>query len=79
MSKVKRLRQKQLQAACDRFNSKVAVGDLVLVRLDCVDEPFRTRTKSQAMLLGSHTPVVWLENVSGAYLLDRVTPLGGDE
>lgn len=73
----KRQTLKKLQAACDKFNSKVTVGAEVFVKLDGVDEPFRTRTKSPAQLLSGHTPVVWLENVSGCYLLDRVTPIGG--
>tara|TARA_R110000868_G_scaffold266863_3_gene526155 strand:- start:419 stop:775 length:357 start_codon:yes stop_codon:yes gene_type:complete len=73
MSVVKRPNIKKLQAACDRFNSQVAVGDSVLVKLDGVDEPFQTKTRSAAQVLSGHSAVIWLENVSGCYLLDRVT------
>lgn len=32
----------------------------------------RTTTRSNAQMLGGHSAVIWLEGVSGAYLLDRV-------
>ena len=72
MPGVKRPNVKKLQAECDRFNAKVKVGDEVFVKLDGVDEPFRTRTKSVAQILSGHTAVIWMEDVSGCYLLDRV-------
>lgn len=71
--KPKRKTLKQLQAECDRFNAKFPVGSEVFVKLDGVEEPFRTVTKSNAQVLGAHSAVIWLENVSGAYLLDRVS------
>jgi hypothetical protein len=73
MPATKRPSVKQLQKQCDRFNAKVNVGDEVFIKLDAVDEPFRTRTKSTAQILSGHSAVIWLENVSGCYLLDRVT------
>ncbi len=30
--------------------------------------------RSDAQVLSGHSAVIWLENVSGCYLLDRVTP-----
>ena len=63
---------KQMQAACDKFNTANPVGSEVYVKLNGVDEPFRTKTKSVAQILSGHSPVIWLENVSGCYLLDRV-------
>jgi len=63
---------KKLQKECDTFNSSVSVGDEVFVKLDGVDEPFRTRTKSEAQILSGHSAVIWLVGVSGCYLLDRV-------
>jgi hypothetical protein len=75
MPAVKRLSVKKLQAACDRFNATCAVGDAVFVKLDGVDVPFQTRTKSVAQILSGHSAVIWLENVSGCYLLDRVTKI----
>ena len=65
---------KKLQAECDKFNAKTKVGADVFVKLDGVDEPFRTKTRSDAQVLSGHSAVIWLENVSGCYLLDRVTP-----
>ena len=68
----KRPSVKRLQAACDKFNASVEVGDEVFVKLDGVEEPFRTRTKSVAQILSGHSSVIWLHGVSGCYLLDRV-------
>lgn len=64
---------KKMQAECDAFNAKHPVGSDVVVRLDGVDEPFITRTRSEAQILSGHSAVIWLENVSGCYLLDRVS------
>jgi len=64
---------KKLQAECDSFNSKHSIGAWVYVKLDCVDKPFHTRTRSDAQILSGHSAVIWLDNVSGCYLLDRVT------
>ncbi len=75
--RVKRLSEKKLQQLCDRFNSKVSVGAEVFVKLDGVEEPFKTRTKSEAYVMGGHSAVIFLWNVSGCYLLDRVTPVNG--
>lgn len=63
---------KKLQGECDKFNDDVKVGDEVFVKLDGVDEPFKTRTKSEAQILSGHSAVIWLVGVSGCYLLDRV-------
>jgi hypothetical protein len=65
----------KLQAACDAFNAKCPVGGKVKVKLDGVDEPFETVTKSEAQILSGHSAVIWMENVSGCYLLDRVTAI----
>ncbi len=64
-----------LQRECDAFNARHAVGQPVTVRMDCgltVD----TVTRSPAQILSGHTAVIWLENISGCYLLDRVTARG---
>lgn len=66
---------KKMQAECDAFNAKCPVGGLVSVELDGVDEPFETVTISEAQILSGHSAVVWMKNVSGCYLLERVTPL----
>lgn len=64
-----------MQAECDAFNAKCPVGGKVRVKLDGVDEPLETTTKSVAQILSGHSSVVWMHNVSGCYLLDRVTPM----
>jgi hypothetical protein len=62
----------KLQAECDKFNAAHPVGADVFVKLDGKDEPFRTKTRSTAQILSGHSAVIWLENVSGCYLIDRV-------
>ena len=64
----------KLQAECDRFNNLYPVGTPVNVMLDGHDEPTPTTTRSEAKVLSGHSSVIWLVNVSGCYLLDRVTP-----
>ena len=64
---------KKLQSICDKFNSNHSVGDEVMVKLDFKDDLFRTKTRSPAQVLSGHSAVIWLENVSGCYLLDRVS------
>lgn len=65
---MKRLTQKD----CDRWNAKHQVGDAVDVRMDS-GEVKRTTTRSPAEMLSGHTAVIWLNNISGCYMLDRVT------
>ena len=62
----------QLQAACDKFNAANEVGVPVSVRLDS-GEIRETITTSEAQVLSGHSAVIWLEGVSGCYLLERVT------
>jgi hypothetical protein len=65
---------KKMQTECDAFNAANPIGSAVYVKLDGKDEPFLTKTRSDAQILSGHSSVIWLENVSGCYLLDRVTP-----
>lgn len=62
------------QRRVDEFNTACDVGQHVNVRLDS-GEVKTTTTRSEAQMMGGHTAVVWLEGISGAYPLDRVTPL----
>lgn len=64
-----------LQAECDKFNAANPIGTAVTVELDFVDEPFATVTRSLAEVLSGHSAVIWLENVRGCYLLERVKPV----
>jgi hypothetical protein len=61
------------QKKIDAFNAACPIGTLVTVMRDDGTE-MDSKTRSEAQLLGGHTPVVWVENLSGCYLLDRVKP-----
>lgn len=74
MSTYKKPNVKKMQAECDAFNAANPVGTKVQVMLDGRTEPFDTTTRSEAQILSGHSAVIWLDNVSGCYLLDRVTP-----
>jgi hypothetical protein len=63
----------------DLFNSVTPIGTEVIQVLDDGTER-RTTTRSEAWMLGGHTPVVMLTGVSGCYALNRVKidPLSPD-
>jgi hypothetical protein len=65
-----------LQEQCDRFNARYPVGQKVTVRKDD-GEGVSTVTRSKAEVLSGHSAVIWLDGISGCYLLDRVTPVVG--
>lgn len=73
MQTYKKPDQQKMQSSCDSFNKAVPVGGKVKVKLDG-REVRETVTTSEAQILSGHTPVVWLQGVSGCYLLDRVAP-----
>jgi len=54
------------------WNAEVSAGAPVNYRKDD-GSVIETFTRSQARVLGGHTAVVWLENVSGCVALDRVS------
>ena len=62
----------QLTAECARWNAANPVGTPVNVRMDC-GEIRETVTRTGAQILSGHTAVIWLDGISGAYLLSRVT------
>ena len=60
------------------FNTRFPVGVKVSVRMD--DGRSRiTTTRAPAEVLSGHSAVIWLDGISGCYLLDRVSPLEGAE
>lgn len=61
-----------LRAQCDAFNARYPVGQPVTVRMDR-GELVDTVTRSSAEVLSGHSAVIWLDGISGCYLLDRVT------
>ena len=62
---------KVMQSKIDVFNEKTPVGSPVTVIGDA-GERITTKIKYPAKVLSGHTPVVWLDGISGCYLLDRV-------
>ena len=62
---------KVMQSLVDVFNEKNPVGAPVTVIKD-FGEQFKTKVLHPAEILSGHTPVVWLEGISGCYCLDRV-------
>lgn len=69
----KRLTEKQMQKICDKFNEAHPVGSEVMLMIDGDDGRLtKVRTKSKACILCGHTPVVWLEGISGCYALTHV-------
>lgn len=63
----------RLQKQCDAFNTANPIGTEVIYRYDNGDLK-GTRTRSEASVLSGHTPVVWVEDISGCVFLDRVRP-----
>lgn len=62
---------KQLQEQCDAWNRNNDVGTNVNVKMDS-GEIRKTKTRSAAQVLSGHSAVIWLEGITGCYLLDRV-------
>ena len=60
--------------AVENWNLKNPPGKSVVVKKDNGDE-FTTHSRSKAWMLGGHTPVVQVDGIAGAYLLDRVRAL----
>jgi hypothetical protein len=63
-----------MQRECDKWNERHPVGQAVTVRRDGGDIT-TTKTRSEAQMLSGHSAVIWLEGISGCYLLSRVTPV----
>lgn len=65
------------QEDVDNWNAKHPVGTEVRVMRD-FGGPVFTKTRSEAWMLGGHTAVIMLEDISGAYSLDRCKPQGSN-
>ena len=61
----------QLESQVYAFNVLHKVGDKVTVMLDDGTKKECT-VSSAATILGGHSAVVWLDEISGCYSLDRV-------
>jgi len=62
---------RSLRAQVDAWNMRFPVGTEVSLEKDS-GEVVITKTRSNAELLSGHSAVIWLEGISGCYLLDRV-------
>ncbi len=69
----KRATPAQLKKAVEKFNRRFPVGSEVMLKKDFEPELVRTRTRSEAFILSGHSPVVFLEGVSGCYLITHVS------
>lgn len=65
-----------LERICKGWNATHPVGKWVRVRRDDGSELI-TKTRSEAYVLSGHTAVIFVEQITGCYLLDRVTPIDG--
>jgi hypothetical protein len=63
----------KLQEAVDAFNRRFPVGSEVLLKKDFAPAPVHTRTRSAAFVLSGHSPVVFLEGISGSYHISCVS------
>ena len=60
-----------MQGKCDAFNKRNPIGSPVTVIKD-LGEQVETKVRFPAQILSGHTAVVWLEDISGCYDLNRV-------
>lgn len=70
---MRRPNPEKLQAQCAAFNGKYPVGQPVFLKRDN-GSVVETTTRSAAQVLSGHSAVIWLDGISGCYLLDRVSP-----
>ena len=63
---------RQPQEYCDAWNRSYPVGTEVILT-DDLGEKHLTKTRSEAQVLGDHTPVVWTD-LKSCYLLTRIKP-----
>ena len=63
---------KAQQRKVDDWNERYQVGQAVNMRLDD-GGTVQTKTSGPAEMLCGHSAVIWLEGVTGCFLLSRVT------
>lgn len=64
----------QLTQQVNEWNAMYPVGTPVKVLRDSGEWVY-TKTRSEAQVLSGHTAVIWLDGITGCYLLDRVVAL----
>lgn len=68
----KSISEQKADVAC--WNAAHPVGREVTVEMDN-GKKLKTKTTSEAWLMGGHTAVIKLEGISGGYALERVMPV----
>lgn len=68
----------RMMADCVAWNNANPPGTEVLLKKDSGEE-IRTKTRGDAYVCNSGYPVIFLEGVSGYYLLDRVRRAPSEE
>jgi hypothetical protein len=63
----------ELELECSRWNEKYPIGTPVMVKKDNGVE-YLSRTRSEASVLSGHSAVIFVDGISGCYLLSRVSP-----
>lgn len=61
----------------EAWNIEHPVGSNVTVMRDNGDA-LQTKVTHEAVLLGGHSPVAWVDGISGCYSIDRITSYAGD-
>lgn len=62
---------------CDAWNAANPIGTPVALKRDN-GHTLNTKTRSEAYVCEAGYPVIFVEGVSGYYLLDRVTPTSSE-
>lgn len=70
-SKQEKERTKRFETYVEQWNAQHRVGTRVRVTKDD-GSAVETTTRTRAMMLSGHTPVIFLDGISGCYLLTRV-------
>jgi hypothetical protein len=70
-AKQQKERTKRFETYVEQWNAAHRVGTRVRVTKDD-GSSVETTTRTRAMMLSGHTPVIFLEGISGCYLLTRV-------
>lgn len=60
----------------EAWNHEHPVGSKVVVHRDNGDA-LETTVTHEAVLLGGHSPVAWVDGISGCYDIGRITSYGG--
>jgi len=66
---------KTMERQCEAFNKACPVGGRLMIKVDGEDEPREGILKHAAYVLSEHTPVAFVEGISGCYALTHLEPI----